>query len=52
LLLLILKRLEIVLGSAPATVRLSSSNPAYPPYERPIEDLRVQGRVMGKWVWK
>jgi phage repressor protein C with HTH and peptisase S24 domain len=49
---LILKRLEIVLGSAPATVRLSSSNPAYPPYERPIEDLRVQGRVMGKWVWK
>lgn len=49
---LVLKRLEVVLGSEPCMVRLSSSNPAYPPYERPVSEVVVQGRVMGKWVWK
>jgi len=49
---LVLKHVEVLAGRRPATARLSSDNPAYSPYEVPVEDLKVQGRVMGKWVWK
>ena len=49
---LVLKHLEVMAGKLPAVVRLSSDNPAYAPYEVPVSDLKVQGRVMGKWVWK
>jgi len=49
---LLLKRVEVLMGTEPRTARLSSANPAYPPYERPVSELAIQGRVMGKWVWK
>lgn len=49
---LVLKRLEVLQGVEPPTVRISSSNPAYPPYERPAETLSINGRVVGKWMWK
>jgi phage repressor protein C with HTH and peptisase S24 domain len=49
---LVLKHVEVLAGRRPATARLSSDNPAYAPYEVAVEDLKVQGRVMGKWVWK
>jgi transcriptional regulator with XRE-family HTH domain len=49
---LILKHAEVLAGRKPPMVRLSSDNPAYAPYEVPVADLMVQGRVMGKWVWK
>lgn len=47
-----LKRVELLLGTAPPVVRLSSNNPAYPPYERPAADVHISGRVLGKWAWK
>lgn len=49
---LILKHVEVLAGRRPPVARLSSDNPAYAPYEVPVGDLTVQGRVMGKWVWK
>jgi transcriptional regulator with XRE-family HTH domain len=49
---LVLKRLEILMGSDPPRVRLSSINPAYPPYERLLSEIMVNGRVIGKWTWR
>jgi len=49
---LVLKHVEVLAGRKPPLARLSSDNPAYAPYEVSVADLRVQGRVMGKWVWK
>lgn len=49
---LVLKRIEVVLGSSPPVVRLMSINPAYSTYERPLADVRIQGRVIGRWMWK
>jgi phage repressor protein C with HTH and peptisase S24 domain len=49
---LVLKRVEILLGSDPPRVRISSINPAYPPYERLLGEVVVNGRVIGKWQWK
>lgn len=49
---LILKRCEMVLGSSPRAVRISSANPAYATYEMALDDIQIQGRVMGKWTWK
>lgn len=49
---LILKHVEVLAGRQPAVARLSSDNPAYAPYEAAVSDIQVQGRVVGKWVWK
>ena len=50
---IVLKRLEIVPSSEePITVRLSSINPGYGVYERPLDEVHINGRVVGKWVWK
>jgi hypothetical protein len=46
---LVAKRLEYIEGSDPPTVRISSSNPSYPPYERTVEEVTVIGRVVGRW---
>ncbi len=47
----VLKRLEMVPYSAPARVRIVSSNRAYETHELPAESLSVNGRVIGKWHW-
>ncbi|MBU8540840.1 LexA family transcriptional regulator [Falsiroseomonas tokyonensis] len=49
---LVLKRVELLMGSAPAKLRISSINPAYPPYERLLSEVHINGRVIGKWQWK
>lgn len=49
---LVLKHVEVIAGRQPPVARLSSDNPAYAPYETLVSDLQVQGRVVGKWVWK
>jgi hypothetical protein len=49
---LVLKRVELVIGPEPRRVRLSSINPAYVPYEVPLQDLHISGRVIGKWMWR
>ena len=46
---LVAKRLEYLEGSDPPTVRISSSNPSYPPYERTVDEVTVIGRVVGRW---
>ena len=46
---LVTKRLEFMEGSDPPTVRISSSNPSYPPYERTVDEINIIGRVVGRW---
>ena len=48
---LVIKRLEVVPYAEPATVRLISANADYAAYERPLEDVTVNGRVIGRWQW-
>lgn len=47
----IIKRLEIVPYSDPATVVLKSANAAYETRELPLEQLIINGRVIGRWLW-
>ncbi|WP_231854155.1 S24 family peptidase [Gluconacetobacter diazotrophicus] len=50
---LVLKRLEIVYGSEdPVSVQIMSINPGYPTYTRALDEVHINGRVVGKWVWK
>jgi phage repressor protein C with HTH and peptisase S24 domain len=48
---LVLKRVEFLPDSEPPTIRISSDNAKYQPYERAIEEAHIQGRVLGKWLW-
>lgn len=48
---LVIKRLEVIPYSEPATVRLISANADYAVYERPLADVTVNGRVIGRWQW-
>jgi phage repressor protein C with HTH and peptisase S24 domain len=45
---LIIKRVEAIPFSDPPTVRISSVNPAYQPYERTLEEAYIQGRVVAQ----
>lgn len=47
---MVLKRLELVPGSDPPTVRLISDNPKYKTYERTLEEAMIFGRVIGTWT--
>ncbi|MBO1362074.1 helix-turn-helix transcriptional regulator [Acetobacter sacchari] len=50
---LVLKRVEVVFGSKdPVLLRISSINPGYGTYERELSEVHINGRVVGKWVWK
>ncbi|QDH17438.1 S24 family peptidase [Swingsia samuiensis] len=48
----VLKRVEIVMGSDPKRIRIMSINPAYPAYELLLDEVKINGRVVGKWNWK
>jgi phage repressor protein C with HTH and peptisase S24 domain len=48
---LVVKRIEYIPHSDPATIRISSDNARYAPYERSLEEAHIQGRVIGKWQW-
>lgn len=48
---LVVKRVEYVPHSEPPTVRISSDNPRYSPYERILGEAYIQGRVLGRWQW-
>lgn len=47
---LVMKRVEVIPNSQPISVRLISQNPLYQTYERPIADVHINGRVIGKWA--
>lgn len=48
---IVLKQLEII-SREPARVRVTSRNPNYAPYEANLDDININGRVIGKWTWK
>lgn len=48
---LVIKRVEMVPYSDPPTARLISRNSQYGTYERPAADIKINGRVIGKWQW-
>jgi phage repressor protein C with HTH and peptisase S24 domain len=48
---LVVKRVEFIPFSDPPTVRITSENSSYSPYERSLEEAHIQGRVLGKWQW-
>lgn len=47
----VVKRVEFMPHSEPPTVRISSDNQRYAPYERSLGEAYIQGRVIGKWQW-
>lgn len=46
---LLVKRVQKLPGKK---LRIVSRNPEYLPYEQPVEEVRVLGRVIGRWEWK
>ena len=48
----VLKHVELLLGSEPPTVRLKSVNPIYETYERLASEVVINGRVVGRWQWR
>lgn len=48
----VIKQLQIVPRSSPPIVRVISVNSTYPTDEVPLHDLIINGRVVGKWMWK
>jgi hypothetical protein len=50
---LVLKRLELIPGmEEPRRVRIMSINSAYSTYELTLDEISINGRVVGKWTWK
>lgn len=43
---LVIKRVELIPGSNPPTVRIKSDNPKYETYERTVEEAHINGRVI------
>lgn len=43
------KRVQMIPGTNPIRIRLSSNNPAYDPYEVSIEDAQIQGRIVARF---
>lgn len=46
---LVIKQVEFIPNSDPATVKISSANPRYATYERTIEEAHIMARVIGGW---
>lgn len=49
---IMLKNIEILLGSKPEKVRLVSANPIYGSYDVAFSQLTICGRVVGRWRWQ
>lgn len=50
---IVIKRVEVIFGSSdPVMLRISSINPGYSTYERALNEVHINGRVVGKWLWK
>jgi phage repressor protein C with HTH and peptisase S24 domain len=47
----VIKRIRYLPHSDPPTVRMSSDNTKYDPYDRVLGEAYIQGRVIGKWLW-
>lgn len=49
---LVLKRVELLMNTDPPQLKISSINSAYETYERLADEVVINGRVIGKWVWR
>lgn len=49
---LVIKQAEHVAWSDPPEVLLKSINPRYETYRRPLGEAYIQGRVIGKWLFR
>ena len=47
---LAIKRVEVIMGTDPLRVRISSDNPNYQPFERLYSEAEINGRVIGVWA--
>jgi hypothetical protein len=47
----VVKRVQVVPHSDPLSVKITSDNPKYDPYQRVLGEAYIQGRVIGKWLW-
>ncbi len=47
---LVIKRLQIVMGSEPTRVRVISANSSYAPYEAALDEIRIIGRFAGRFT--
>jgi len=47
---LVIKRLQIVMGSEPMRVRIISVNASYAPYEAGADEIRIVGRFAGRFT--
>lgn len=48
----VIKQLQLVPKSKPPRVRIISVNSSYPTDEVLLSDIEINGRVVGKWLWK
>lgn len=46
----VIKNLQAIPGKPPR-IKFSSENPAFEAYQLPADEVRVFGRVLGRWVW-
>jgi phage repressor protein C with HTH and peptisase S24 domain len=42
------KQIHLIGGANPSQIRIISINPSYPPFDRPLADIRIIGRVCGR----
>jgi phage repressor protein C with HTH and peptisase S24 domain len=46
---LVAKRLEYLEELDPPRIRITSDNPKYRAYERTVDEVKIAGRIMGRW---
>lgn len=46
---LVAKRLEYLEEMDPPRIRITSDNPKYRAYERTVDEVKIAGRIMGRW---
>lgn len=51
---LIVKMVQVLPGvsGSDSMFRIISKNTDYPPYECPVRETQIHGRVVGRWVWE
>lgn len=49
---LLVKKLQVVAGTAPPRLKVISTNKQYDSYELAAADIHINGKVVGKWDWR
>ncbi len=47
----VVRRIEMIAGSEPARLRITTDSPRYQPVERLHAETLIQGRVIARWSW-